>query len=77
MIACRLCVLIVLSTLAGCQTPGLEQAPPTSRYLQRDLTVAWPEREYWSLPPAPDALVQPPATPSPVAAALACRRGAC
>ena len=65
--------------LAGCQGPAPLAAG--ARYPQRDLTVLWPERHYWQVPPrgfpaapaaadenagrAPDAL---PATAPPLAA---------
>ncbi len=65
--------------MAGCQGPAPRAAG--ARYPQRDLTVFWPERHYWQVPPsgfpatptaadenadhAPDAL---PATAPPLAA---------
>lgn len=47
----RLLLLIAGAVaLAGCQGPAPLAAG--GRYPQRDLTVLWPERRYWPVPPS-------------------------
>ncbi len=56
----RVSGILLMGTLAGCQTVpmGDPSAGLVSRYPQRNLTVAWSERQYWHLPP--DARIAPP-----------------
>lgn len=70
--------------LAGCQIPPTVDASArlASRYPQRDLTVAWTERQYWYRPveatlaptPVETPLAVPPAAPPHAACA---QTGAC
>jgi hypothetical protein len=69
--------------LAGCQTSVAIAPPP---YPQRDLTVVWPDRVYWSPPDGTTRIARPPVArppserppaPLPTPARTACARGAC
>ena len=49
----RLLLMLLIAdavALAGCQGPAPLAAG--ARYPQRDLTVLWPERHYWPVPPS-------------------------
>ncbi len=43
-----LLLLILMSPLMGCESVSVEPTP--SLYPQRDLTIRWPERQYWQAP---------------------------
>ena len=54
-----LLLLVLMSSLTGCESVSVELTP--SLYPQRDLTIRWPERQYWQAPAGFTGVQTPPA----------------